>query len=104
MLTGRAEIAVHRTSSFAYSPAYYINGRRCQMLGLHFGSFLWGAVGSLAVEILAIYQHCDRAEVFRIPKKYCDPRFWIIRTLVAGVGGALAMAYDINTPLLPTTI
>lgn len=60
--------------------------------------FLWGFVGSLAVEIVKIHWLYGMAR--RLPARYSDPVFWIARSLLAFTGGGLAMAYRIETPVL----
>ena len=60
--------------------------------------FLWGLVGSLAVEVVKI--HWLYGAVRRLPVRYSDPVFWIARSLLAFTGGGLAVAYRIETPVL----
>jgi hypothetical protein len=60
--------------------------------------FLWGFVGSLAVEIVKI--HCYLGASRRLPLRYSKPTFWIARLLLAMTAGGLAVAYDIKTPVL----
>ena len=60
--------------------------------------FLWGFVGSLAVEIVKIHWLYGMAR--RLPARYSDPVFWIARSLLAFTGGGLAVAYRIETPVL----
>lgn len=60
--------------------------------------FLWGLVGSLAVEIVKI--HFVLGESRRLPLRYRKPGFWIARLLLALTAGSLAVAYDIETPVL----
>lgn len=60
--------------------------------------FLWGFVGSLAVEIVKI--HFVLGESRRLPLRYSKPGFWIARLLLAVTAGGLAVAYDIKTPVL----
>lgn len=60
--------------------------------------FLWGFVGSLAVEIVKI--HFVLGASRRLPLRYSKPMFWIARLLLAVTAGGLAVAYDIKTPVL----
>jgi hypothetical protein len=60
--------------------------------------FLWGCVGSLAVEIVKIHWLYGTAR--RLPARYGSPVFWIARSLLALTGGGLAVAYRIETPVL----
>jgi len=60
--------------------------------------FLWGFVGSLAVEIVKI--HFVLGESRRLPLRYSKRGFWIARLLLAITAGGLAVAYDIETPVL----
>jgi hypothetical protein len=60
--------------------------------------FLWGLVGSLAVEIVKIHWLYGMAR--RMPVRYRDPVFWVARCLLALTGGGLAVAYRIETPVL----
>lgn len=60
--------------------------------------FLWGFVGSLAVEIVKIHLLLGASR--RLPLRYLKPVFWIARLLLACTAGGLAVAYDIETPVL----
>lgn len=60
--------------------------------------FLWGFVGSLAVEIVKIHLLLEASR--RLPLRYLKPVFWIARLLLALTAGGLAVAYDIETPVL----
>lgn len=60
--------------------------------------FLWGFVGSLAVEIVKIHLLLGASR--RLPLRYLKPVFWIARVLLALTAGGLAVAYDIETPVL----
>lgn len=56
-------------------------------------SFVWGFAGSMAVEIMAAYSTWDSSR--GLSKKYKKFHFWVIRVLVACIGGGLADAYGI---------
>lgn len=60
--------------------------------------FLWGFLGSLAVEIVQI--HCLLDASRKLPLRYTRPIYWIARLLLALTAGGLAVAYDIKTPVL----
>lgn len=60
--------------------------------------FLWGFVGSLAVEIVKIHLLLGASR--RLPLRYLKPVFWIARLLLAVTAGGLAVAYGIETPVL----
>lgn len=66
-------------------------------------TFLWGFAGSIAVEIVSLYrQYSLQAS---IPIRYSIPSFWLIRVLLAVVGGGLAVAYGIGSnPLLAANV
>ena len=61
-----------------------------------------GFGGSAAVEIVMLHQlmQDDR----ELPERYHRLAFWVVRTLLAVVGGGLALAYDIDKPLLAANI
>ena len=62
-------------------------------------SFLWGAAGSAAVEVLIAYRLYERGAPS--PPHYAKPGFWIMRALVAAVAGSLVVAHHIvDQPLL----
>lgn len=65
-------------------------------------TFLYGFGGSVAVEVVLLYQlmQADSA----LPARYKKPLFWIVRVLLAVIGGALAIAYQIDKPLLAANI
>jgi hypothetical protein len=56
--------------------------------------FIWGFAGSMAVEVMTAYSTWDTSK--GLSKKYKKFSFWIIRFLVACVGGGLADAYGIE--------
>jgi len=60
--------------------------------------FLWGFIGSVAVEIVKI--HFVLGASRRLPLRYSKPSYWIARLLLALTAGGLAVAYDIKTPVL----
>jgi hypothetical protein len=60
--------------------------------------FLWGFLGSLAVEIVHIHVLLGTSR--KLPLRYSKPIYWIARLLLALTAGSLAVAYDIKTPVL----
>lgn len=60
--------------------------------------FLWGFMGSVAVEIVQI--HFLLGVSRKLPLRYSKPIYWIARLLLALTAGSLAVAYDIKTPVL----
>jgi hypothetical protein len=60
--------------------------------------FLWGFLGSLAVEIVQIHVLLGTSR--KLPVRYSKPSYWIARLLLALTAGSLAVAYDIKTPVL----
>lgn len=60
--------------------------------------FLWGFLGSLAVEIVQI--HFLLGSSRKLPLRYSNPNYWVARLLLALTAGSLAVAYDIKTPVL----
>lgn len=66
-------------------------------------TFLWGFAGSIAVEVANLHQ-VFQAEEIKIPERYKYVSFWITRFLLAIIAGGLALAYNINSPLLAANI
>ena len=61
--------------------------------------FLWAAFGSLAAEAINACQ-AYQAKSGRLPARYRKLGFWIVRVLVAGVAGGLAVAYGVDKAIL----
>ena len=61
--------------------------------------FWWGFGGSAAIEIVtaARYYYPPHS---RLPSRYNSFTFYIVRLLLAVVAGGLAVAYQIDKPLL----
>lgn len=68
----------------------------------HLVIFLCGFGGSIAVEIVMMYQFMQDGSM--LPPRYKSPAFWVVRTLLALIGGGLALAYEIDKPLLAANI
>ena len=64
--------------------------------------FLWGAGGSVAVEVVTLWGYYEQDKT--IPVRYRKIGFWIVRVLLAIMAGGLALAYDIQKPLLAANI
>jgi hypothetical protein len=75
----------------------------------YFTTFIFGFLGSLAVEVINLYQIYQVATVNSpktriLPARYRRAGFWIIRFLVAVIAGGLAVAHGIDKPLLAINI
>jgi len=66
-------------------------------------TFFWGCLGSIAVEIVTI-NRIFSTKPARIPEQYRSAPFWIVRILLAVIGGCLAVAYEIDKPILAANI
>src|SRR5271155_1485435 len=66
--------------------------------------FLWGAGGSLAIEVLSLYGEIRAANASGLPAYYKSPLFWVVRFLVAAIAGGLAVAEEATKPLLAINI
>ncbi|CAE6784171.1 hypothetical protein R70006_04549 [Paraburkholderia domus] len=65
--------------------------------------FVWGMGGCLAVDVVAASQYFHTTDgVF--PSRYRRPMFYVVRLLLAIIGGGLAIAYGIDKPLLAANI
>lgn len=60
-------------------------------------AFAWGVAGSAAVETLRVVIAHERGYM---PVRYKRFSFWFVRAMLAAFGGALAVAYDVNSPIL----
>lgn len=65
--------------------------------------FVWGVCGSVAVEVIAIYQ-AYHSRSMKIPARYHRKGFWVVRIFLTLLAGGLAVAYDIDRPLLALNI
>ena len=64
--------------------------------------FAWGFLGSMAVEIVTMFRLLQRADA--LPARYRSVLYWLVRVALAAVGGGLAVAYEIDNPLLAANI
>jgi hypothetical protein len=58
-------------------------------------TFLWGFFGNLSVEIVNLCHHYDSKTP--VPSHYQHLHFWILRLMMASVGGSLAIAMGIES-------
>jgi drug/metabolite transporter (DMT)-like permease len=65
-------------------------------------TFVAGFLGSAAVELVAMDQLFRRKP--RLPKLYYLWTFWLVRGLLACMGGALAVYYNIENPIAAVQI
>ncbi len=61
-------------------------------------SFLFGLLGSAAVEIARAVATYEANDPF--PAYYRKPGFWIVRAVLAAIGGGLAVAYAVQSDIL----
>ena len=65
--------------------------------------FLWGAAGSVAVDVLAALRIYESTSI-KFPERYSHVLYYICRLILAGIGGGLAVAYDIDKAILAINI
>lgn len=66
-------------------------------------TFVWGFAGSVAVEVVSLLGHYY-SEPVRLPQRYRKVGFWLTRALLALLGGALAVGYEIEGRILAFNI
>ncbi len=66
-------------------------------------TFVWGFGGSIAVE-LALLLRVFYSRRIHLPQRYRHPLFYVIRLLIACAAGFLAVAYEIQKPILAVNI
>ncbi len=66
--------------------------------------FLWAAGGSLALEIISLYNEIKAERATGLPNYYKNPLFWVVRVLVTIIAGGLAVAERAASPLLAINI
>jgi hypothetical protein len=64
---------------------------------------LWGFLGSAAVELMNLFGYYTTLRG-RLPSRYRKVGFWITRTVLALMAGALAVAYEIDQRILAFNI
>ncbi len=60
--------------------------------------FACGFIGSLSVELVLLLQHFQ--DDMPLPRRYSRAGFWVVRVGLAVIAGGLALAYDIDKPVL----
>ncbi len=60
-------------------------------------AFLWGALGSFAIEIVSVVQTYQK--LGRVPSRYHKFWFWTARTALVGIAGGLAVAFSPASPI-----
>ena len=66
-------------------------------------TWFWGFLGSAAVELMSLVGfYASRRE--RLPRRYRKAGFWVTRFVLALIAGALAVAYEIDRPILAFNI
>jgi hypothetical protein len=66
-------------------------------------TFFCGMGGSIAIELVALYE-AYQIEPFKLPERYRKFWFYVIRLLLAMAAGGLAVAYEIDKPLLAVNV
>jgi hypothetical protein len=70
--------------------------------------FSYGFAGSVAIEVVKLYHLYESADSKgrkrALPPRYRRVGFWIVRLLLATIAGGLAIAYEIDRPLLAINI
>lgn len=67
--------------------------------------FAWGFLGSMAVEVVTLFRLLQRSDPPpQLPSRYRSLLYWLVRIALAVVGGGLAVAYDIENPILAANI
>jgi hypothetical protein len=67
--------------------------------------FAWGFLGSMAVEVVTLFRLLQKADALAsLPARYRSVLYWVVRLALAAVGGGLAVAYNIENPILAANI
>ena len=66
--------------------------------------FLWAAGGSLAVEVMSLYNEMKAERPTGLPTYYKNLTFWLVRLIVASIAGGLAVAEAANSALIAINI
>ena len=66
-------------------------------------TFLWGFMGSVAVELITILSFYY-SRPLHLPSRYRKTGFWVARFVLALLAGALAVGYDIHHRILAFNI
>lgn len=65
--------------------------------------FIYGFAGSIAVDIVTAAKLYDSNQII-VPERYQRKMYYVVRLLLAVVAGGLAVAYEIDKPLLAANI
>lgn len=65
--------------------------------------FIYGFAGSVAVDIVTAAKLYDSNQIV-VPERYQRKMYYVVRLLLAVVAGGLAVAYEIDKPLLAANI
>jgi hypothetical protein len=65
--------------------------------------FTCGVLGSLGIELTSLLQ-VFHTEPIKMPERYKRPLYWLCRLLLALGAGGLAVAYEVQKPLLAVNI
>ncbi len=65
--------------------------------------FLWGVAGSIAIDIMAALRIYESHSV-KFPERYRHWFYYVCRLMLAGIGGSLAVAYEIDKAILAINI
>ena len=68
------------------------------------GAFWWAAGGSLALEVVSLYNEIKAQKATGLPSYYKSAVFWVVRLAVTGIAGALAVAEEASSKLLAINI
>jgi hypothetical protein len=63
-----------------------------------------GGRGSLALEVISLPNEMKTVSAQGVPAYYKKVSFWIVRLLVTGIAGALAIAEKASSPLIAINI
>ena len=69
----------------------------------HIEQFLWGFFGSIAVEVVTLIQYYT-GSYSQLPKRYKELPFYLVRLLLAVIGGGLVIAYNVDKTILAINI
>jgi hypothetical protein len=62
-------------------------------------TFLWGCLGSVTAEVVAVLECYQKSKTGRLPVRYRRVGFWIARLLLVIASGSLAIASSAENPL-----
>jgi hypothetical protein len=62
-----------------------------------FGAFVFGALGSMLVEVVKVLGYFQRG---RFPDRYSSKLFWVTRAALVLGAGVIALAHEVQTKVL----